>query len=104
MQPLHQDNLNCRYKDDLFFRVSDGENGSCDVFGHSHSTVSILSFLVLLWQLASPTISYVCLGMPHHTHLAIFNIVEKGVGVKPMLKTKLQIPKIYIKINMKKLF
>merc|ERR1719474_1185556 len=27
-----------RYKDDLFFRVSDGENGSCDVFGHSHST------------------------------------------------------------------
>merc|ERR1712156_611054 len=27
-----------KYKDDLFFRVSDGENGSCDVFGHSHST------------------------------------------------------------------
>merc|ERR1712203_59181 len=27
-----------RYIDDLFFRVSDGENGSCDVFGHSHST------------------------------------------------------------------
>ena len=29
-----------RYKDDLFFRLTEGENGSCDVFGHSHSTVS----------------------------------------------------------------
>merc|ERR1712212_284477 len=27
-----------RYKDDLFFRLTEGENGSCDVFGHSHST------------------------------------------------------------------
>ena len=52
----------------------------------------------VIMAIGSPTISYVCLGMPHHTHLAIFNIVEKGVGVKPMLKIKLQIPKIYIKI------
>merc|ERR1712130_658629 len=27
-----------RYKDDLFFRLTERENGSCDVFGHSHST------------------------------------------------------------------
>merc|ERR1712037_601061 len=27
-----------RYKDDLFFRLTEREDGSCEVFGHSHST------------------------------------------------------------------
>ena len=38
--PFQSTKAGVRYIDDLFFRVSDGENGSCDVFGHSHSTVS----------------------------------------------------------------
>ena len=37
----------CRYKDDLFFRLTEREDGSCDVFGHSHSTVSFDTIIFL---------------------------------------------------------
>ena len=98
MQPLHQDNLNCRYKDDLFFRVSDGENGSCDVFGHSHSTVSIYHF----WCYCGNWLSHnlICLfrdAPPYQS--SNFWHCWRGGGGPTLLKTKLQIHKIYIKID-----
>ena len=52
--PFQSTKAGVRYIDDLFFRVSDGENGSCDVFGHSHSTVSFESHDITIKNLQGP--------------------------------------------------